>query len=70
MSKKELKIIRDEIKELRLLYKNLVDKAIPLEEPTSSDKSAIKKKEKNRKRILINESVRLTCLKSTQRVAF
>jgi archaellum component FlaC len=46
MSKKELKMIRDEIKELRLLYKNLVDKAIPLEEPTPSDKSAIKRKEK------------------------
>lgn len=36
---------RDEIKELRLLYKNLVDKVIPLEEPTPSDKSSIKKKE-------------------------
>ncbi len=46
MSTKELKMIRDEIKELRLLYKNLVDKVIPLEEPTPSDKSAIKKKEK------------------------
>lgn len=46
MSTKELKMIRDEIKELRLLYKNLVDKAIPLEEPTASDKSSIKKKEK------------------------
>lgn len=46
MSTKELKRIRDEIKELRLLYKNLIDKVIPLEEPTSSDKSAIKKKEK------------------------
>jgi len=46
MSTKELKMIRDEIKELRLLYKNLVDRVIPLEEPTSSDKSSIKKKEK------------------------
>jgi hypothetical protein len=46
MSTKELKMIRDEIKELRLLYKNLVDKVIPLEEPTSSDKSSIRKKEK------------------------
>ncbi len=45
MSTKEFKIIRDEIKELRLLYKNLIDKVIPLEEPTSSDKSSIKKKE-------------------------
>lgn len=46
MSTKELKMIRDEIKEMRLLYKNLVDKSIPLEEPTASDRSAIKKKEK------------------------
>ncbi|MEM2159829.1 MAG: hypothetical protein QXN55_02605 [Candidatus Nitrosotenuis sp.] len=46
MSTKELKMIREEIKELRLLYKNLVDKVIPLEEPTASDRSAIKKKEK------------------------
>jgi superfamily I DNA and/or RNA helicase len=46
MSTKELKIIRDEIRELRMLYKNLIDKTIPLEEPTQSDKSAIKKKEK------------------------
>lgn len=46
MSAKELKIIRDEIKELRLLYKNLIDKVTPLEEPTLSDKSSIKKKEK------------------------
>lgn len=29
-----------------MLYKSLIDKIIPLEEPTPSDKSAIKKKEK------------------------
>jgi hypothetical protein len=46
MSTKELKMIRDEIKELRLLYKNLIDKVIPFEEPTANDKSSIKKKEK------------------------
>lgn len=45
MSTREFKIIRDEIKELRLLYKNLIDKTIPLEEPTPSDKLSIKKKE-------------------------
>ena len=45
MSTKEFKIIRDEIKELRILYKNLIDKIIPLEEPSPNDKSAIKKKE-------------------------
>lgn len=46
MNPKELKMIRDEIKELRLLYKNLIDKVIPLEEPTPNDSSVIKKKEK------------------------
>ena len=51
MSTKEFKIIRNEIRELRMLYKNLIDKIIPLEEPTSSDKSSIKKKEE-----LVSES--------------
>lgn len=46
MSIKELKMIRDEIKEIRLLYKNLVDSVIPFEKPTISDKSSIKTKEK------------------------
>lgn len=46
MSAKELRAIRDELKELRLLYKNLIDAIIPLEEPTQSDRSSIKKKEK------------------------
>lgn len=45
MSTKEFKIIRNEIRELRILYKNLIDKIVPLEEPTPNDKSAIKKKE-------------------------
>jgi hypothetical protein len=29
-----------------MLYKNLIDKVIPLEEPTADDKRAIKKKER------------------------
>ncbi len=45
MSTKELRAIRNEIKELRILYKNLIDKVIPLEEPTTDDKRVIKKKE-------------------------
>lgn len=45
MSTKELRAIRNEIKELRILYKNLIDKVIPLEEPTNDDKRVIKKKE-------------------------
>jgi len=45
MSTRELRAIRNEIKELRILYKNLIDKVIPLEEPTTDDKRVIKKKE-------------------------
>jgi hypothetical protein len=57
MSTKEFKIIRNEIKELRMLYKNLIDKIIQLEEPTPSDTSAIKKKEE-----IVNESSLLKTL--------
>ena len=57
MSTKEFKIIRNEIRELRMLYKNLIDKIVPLEEPTASDKSAIKKKEE-----IVNESSLLKTL--------
>jgi len=46
MSTKELRAIRNEIKELRILYKNLVERVIPLEEPTTDDKRAIRKKER------------------------
>ena len=46
MSTKELRAIRNEIKELRILYKNLIERVIPLEEPTADDKRAIKKKER------------------------
>jgi hypothetical protein len=46
MSTKELRAIRNEIKELRILYRNLVDRVIPLEEPTADDRRAIRKKER------------------------
>jgi len=46
MSTKELRAIRNEIKELRILYKNLVERVIPVEEPTIDDKRVIKKKER------------------------
>jgi len=36
-----LQEIRDELKELRLLYKSLVDKLVPEEEPLEDDKEAI-----------------------------
>jgi len=45
MSTKELRVIRNEIKELRILYKNLIERVIPLEEPTADDKHVVKKKE-------------------------
>ncbi|MGH9877466.1 MAG: hypothetical protein ACRD5H_07490 [Nitrososphaerales archaeon] len=46
MSAKELRAIRDEIKELRMLYTSLIERVIPLEEPSSDDKRVIRKKER------------------------
>jgi len=40
-----LKDIREELKELRLLYKELAEKLIPVEEPTAEEKKAIEEKD-------------------------
>ncbi len=40
-----LKDIRDELKELRLLYKELVEKLIPVERPTKEEREAIQEKD-------------------------
>jgi len=40
-----LKDIREELKELRVLYKELVEKLIPVEEPTKEEKEAIEGKD-------------------------
>lgn len=40
-----LKDIREELKELRVLYKELVEKLIPVEEPTGEEKRAIEEKD-------------------------
>ena len=37
--------IREELKEIKLLYKELVEKLIPVEEPTREEKKAIRKKD-------------------------
>lgn len=37
-----LKEIREELKEIKLLYKGLVEKLIPIEEPMEDEKEAIK----------------------------
>jgi hypothetical protein len=39
VSTKVLEDIREELKELKLLYKELVEKLIPIEEPTKEEKS-------------------------------
>jgi archaellum component FlaC len=39
-----LKDIKNELKELRILYKELVEKLIPVEVPTSEEKRAIEEK--------------------------
>jgi len=45
MSVEVLKDIREELKELRLLYKELVEKLIPVEEPTEEERKAIREKD-------------------------
>jgi len=40
-----LEEIREELQEIKLLYKELVDKLIPVEEPTQKEKKAIKEKD-------------------------
>ena len=45
MSVEVLKDIREELKELRVLYKELVEKLIPVEESTSEEKRAIEEKD-------------------------
>ena len=44
MSVKVLEDIREELKELRLLYKGLVEKLVPVEKPTEEEREAIEKK--------------------------
>ena len=46
MSVKVLKDIREELKELRLLYKGLVEKLIPVEKLTEEEEKLSKKKMK------------------------
>ena len=45
MSTKVLEEIRDELQEIKLLYKESVDKLIPVEEATQKEKKAIANKD-------------------------
>lgn len=45
MSTRVLEDIRKELKEIKLLYKELVEKLIPVEEPTREEKKAIREKD-------------------------
>lgn len=45
MSVEVLKDIKQELKELRLLYKQLVEKLIPTEPPTKQEQKAIQEKD-------------------------
>jgi len=40
-----LKDIREELKELRLLYKGLIERLIPIEEPSEEERKAIEEKD-------------------------
>jgi archaellum component FlaC len=54
VSTKVLEDIREELKELKLLYKELVEKLIPIEEPTKEEKKAIEEEDEtaNEKEIM------------------
>jgi len=58
MSVEVLKDIREELRELRLLYKELVEKLIPIEEPSEEERKAIEEKDEIIERKRINESPR------------
>ena len=45
MSTRVLEDIREELKEIKLLYKELVEKLVPTEEPTEEEKKAIREKD-------------------------
>jgi hypothetical protein len=45
MSVEVLKDIRKELEELRLLYKELVEKLVPTEQPTPEERKAIEEKD-------------------------
>ena len=45
MSTRVLEDIREELKEIKLLYKELVEKLIPVEEPTKEEKKALREKD-------------------------
>lgn len=57
MSTKVLEDIREELKELKLLYKVLVEKLIPIEEPTKEEKKAIEEEDE-----MANEKELMTAL--------
>jgi hypothetical protein len=44
VSTRVLEDIREELKEIKLLYKELVEKLIPTEEPTDAETKAIREK--------------------------
>ena len=60
MSIEVLKDIREELKELRLLYKELVEKLILVEEPTLEERKAIEEKDE-----LVNEKELMKALGKT-----
>jgi hypothetical protein len=45
VSTRVLEDIREELKEIKLLYRELVEKLIPVEEPSEEEKKAIREKD-------------------------
>lgn len=54
----ELKEIKDELRELRLLYKQLAEKIIPVVPPTKEEKQAIEEKDE-----IVSEEALMKALK-------
>jgi hypothetical protein len=45
VSTRVLEDIREELKEIKFLYKELVEKLMPIEEPTKAEKKAVREKD-------------------------
>ena len=59
MSTKVLEEIREELQEIKLLYKELVDKLIPVEKATQKEKRAIEEKDEEADEKELNANLRL-----------
>ena len=62
MSVKVLRDIREELRELKLLYKGLVERLLPVEEPCEEEREAIEEKDQ-----IVHEKELMEALDNTNR---